>query len=307
MSTELTGNSSVTFNVEDCEPGVGSVVVSANPSTVDCGATSAITVTLQPSNGAVPDGTEVTLSTNFGAVSPTTAASLNGSVTATYTAPNISGTATITAEAMDETGSASITVSCGAAAAPAQLHFPQTSCNATANTSFSWIPGGGVSQWLDLSLNDNGFAFGTFIGAGPMSPGVSSLQWNGLIPGLAHFWRVNTFTGTEWVTSATGTFVPCGGPQLRGISYACTGNGTAAATFFWSPSSPAGFQSWVDLSLFDNGFAPGSFIGAGPLNSTQGQFTWTGIFANFNHYWRVNTEFSNGWMPSPTGQFTAFC
>src|SRR5690348_3491329 len=52
---------------------------------------------------------------------------------------------------------------------------------------------------------------------------------------------------------------------------------------------------FVDLSLFNNGFLFGTFIGQGPLPPYQNQFTWTGLLPNAQHYIRVNTSTVYGW------------
>jgi len=61
---------------------------------------------------------------------------------------------------------------------------------------------------------------------------------------------------------------------------------------------------FVDLSLFNNGFLFGTFIGQGPLPPYQNQFTWTGLLPNAQHYIRVNTSTVYGWQPSQTYVFT---
>src|SRR5205085_3578680 len=121
------------------------------------------------------------------------------------------------------------------------------------------------------------------------------------------FWRINALAPNGWVTSATGAFVPCGAPQIRGTSYSCIGNGTAAVTFSWAPTSPASNWNWLDLSLSDNGFVPGTFLGGGPIPAGQGQLTWTGILVNMTHYYRLNSLFDAGWLTSSTGSFYAAC
>ena len=97
------------------------------------------------------------------------------------------------------------------ASAGASLVNTQWGCaNGYARVTFSWAPSSGVVQWLDISLHNNGFAAGTFIGAGPMGLHQTSLTWDGISPGVVHYWRVNTLTAAGWVPSATGQFVPCG-------------------------------------------------------------------------------------------------
>jgi hypothetical protein len=61
-------------------------------------------------------------------------------------------------------------------------------------------------QWIDLSLYNNGFAQGTFIGLGPLSPYSNSQPWGGLLPGNWHYLRVNTLTQYGWYPSQTVSF-----------------------------------------------------------------------------------------------------
>jgi hypothetical protein len=122
-----------------------------------------------------------------------------------------------------------------------------------------------------------------------------------------HFWRVSAQTAEGFVVSGTGAFVACGGPEVRGISFACTGFGTASVTFFYSPSSPPGIANWLDISTVDPNFAPGTFLGAGPFPFYGQSFTWNGILADLTHFWRYNTLFPGGWVPSSTGEFFADC
>ena len=98
------------------------------------------------------------------------------------------------------------------ASAGASLVSTQWSCaNGYASVTFTWGPGGGYEQWLDISLHNNGFAAGTFLGAGPMGLHQNSLAWDGIKPGLVHYWRVNTLTDAGWMSSAIGQFTPCAG------------------------------------------------------------------------------------------------
>ena len=49
-------------------------------------------------------------------------------------------------------------------------------------------------QFEDLSLFNNGWLFGTFIGIGPFAPNQSTSVWEGLVPGQWHYLRINTLT-----------------------------------------------------------------------------------------------------------------
>jgi hypothetical protein len=62
-------------------------------------------------------------------------------------------------------------------------------------------------EFVDLSLFNNGWIFGTFLGAGPLPGFQNSLTWDGLIPGAQHFLRVNTLTFFGWQPSPTVSFI----------------------------------------------------------------------------------------------------
>jgi hypothetical protein len=170
---------------------------------------------------------------------------------------------------------------------------------------FQWQPSGEGSQWLDLSLVDNGFAPGSYVGVGPLPPGSSTFAWDGLVSAMPHYVRVNTSTPTGWLSSQTLAFTTgvCGGPAaLDQPIQACGGQaGVVNATFKWKTPVPPGSVQWLDLSLVDNGFAPGTFVSAGPLDPAATTFGWTGLQAGVAHFWRVNTLTSTGWQPSSPG------
>jgi len=61
-------------------------------------------------------------------------------------------------------------------------------------------------QWIDLSLSNNGYVFGTFVGIGPVAPSATSQPWGGLLPGYTHYLRVNTLTQYGWYPSQVISF-----------------------------------------------------------------------------------------------------
>jgi hypothetical protein len=96
-----------------------------------------------------------------------------------------------------------------------------------------------------------------------------------------------------------------------GVVQGCSAPGRATVTFTWEANA-GGEAQWVDLSLFNNGFAWGTFLGAGPFARTVREYTWDGLVPNTLHYYRVNTlaVFVQGikllygpWHPSDTYAF----
>jgi hypothetical protein len=93
------------------------------------------------------------------------------------------------------------------------------------------------------------------------------------------------------------------------LSQSCLSDGSVRVSFSWAGNSLSASQQWLDLSLFDNGWQFGTFLGAGPLSAQTSQLTWDGLIANRVHYVRVNQQLPNGaWDPSATFYFsTAPC
>jgi len=81
------------------------------------------------------------------------------------------------------------------------------------SAALSWTPARRGQQWLDVSLFNNGFAPGTFVGVGPFPPGTNAFVWSGLRPDSTHFLRINTRSPFGWEPSQTVAFAtqPCGG------------------------------------------------------------------------------------------------
>lgn len=78
--------------------------------------------------------------------------------------------------------------------------------------------------------------------------------------------------------------------------------GTVQVVFLWTPSGQG--QQWLDLSVFNNGFTPGTAVGVGPLTPDAWIFIWDGLLSNTTHYFRVNTLTASGWQPGATGHVT---
>lgn len=82
----------------------------------------------------------------------------------------------------------------------------EASSAGSVSTTLSWAPSRRGEQWLDISLFNNGFIPGTFIGIGPFPPETDAFVWRGLLPGIMHFLRVNTLSPYGWEPSQTVAF-----------------------------------------------------------------------------------------------------
>jgi hypothetical protein len=71
---------------------------------------------------------------------------------------------------------------------------------------FLWTPSKAGTQYLDLSVFNNGFAPGTFLSVGGFGPTMYGYVWDGLAPGTTHFARVNSYTSAGWLPSQTLAF-----------------------------------------------------------------------------------------------------
>lgn len=82
----------------------------------------------------------------------------------------------------------------------------------------------------------------------------------------------------------------------------CEG-GALTVSFAWSASG--GGQQWLDISSQDNGFAPGTFAGFGPLAASRASYDWDGASAGVGYVARVNTFEGGAWVASASLRFTA--
>jgi beta-lactamase class A len=77
--------------------------------------------------------------------------------------------------------------------------------------------------------------------------------------------------------------------------------GSVTAALRWAPSRRG--EQWLDISLFNNGFAPDTFIGVGPFPPGTDRFVWSGLRPGLTHFLRVNTRSPFAWEPSATVTF----
>ena len=81
----------------------------------------------------------------------------------------------------------------------------------------------------------------------------------------------------------------------------CLPDGRVQVRFDWFGNNPSANQQWLDLTLFNNDWAPGTFLGAGPMPGAQQTLTWPGLLEGTQHYVRINQLLQDGsWDPSPT-------
>ena len=93
-----------------------------------------------------------------------------------------------------------------AAAASILVAGQQCTSASQVSVSFNWLSYGEGLQWFDLSLSNNGFVPGTFVGIGPLGPSQMAFTWDGILSGLTHYMRINTLTPYGWSVSQTLAF-----------------------------------------------------------------------------------------------------
>jgi len=98
----------------------------------------------------------------------------------------------------------------------------------------------------------------------------------------------------------------CRGATLGQPAVECSSlyPGNAKATFNWIPVTPNGVVQYLDLSLSNNGFTPGTFVSVGPLAGDASTYVWDGLVPGTVHVFRVNTFDGSNYWPSTTGYFT---
>jgi hypothetical protein len=108
-------------------------------------------------------------------------------------------------------------------------------------------------------------------------------------------------TSTPPATVIPWSYPAAAGPGL--MSAECTGKGpnSVRVILLWNPSG-AGPQ-YLDFSVFNNGFAPGTFLGFGSLGKDAWGYVIDGVRQDTTHVARVNTWTGAAWAPSYPLQF----
>ncbi len=199
------------------------------------------------------------------------------------------------------------------------LNVLSQSCSADGKVRIllNWMPYNQGTQWVDLSLVDNGFVPGTFVGYGQLDASMGSITWDGLMPGMTHFLRVNSLTPFGWQPSDTISFTTtsCAGYGASAIppknlapagvsvvSQECLPDGNVRVTLAWN-AVPQG-TIWADLSITDQRFMPGTFVNYGNIPAAWNTFTWDGLVPHQRHFLRLNNFAMGGWNPSNVAVFT---
>jgi hypothetical protein len=173
--------------------------------------------------------------------------------------------------------------------------------------TFAWPPTtGALQQWVDLSLSDSGFLPDTFLGVGSVVPTRwthNTFTWDGILPGLSHFYRINVLYPDGWVAVASGSFVSIGdcpkptASEGRVASVECEAGGAMRVTLSWVPGG--GTSQWLDYNYNRSveDMAWDSYWSQGPLAPGTNSFEL--LLGATGYSWRVNTLSAEGWSPSP--------
>ncbi len=168
------------------------------------------------------------------------------------------------------------------------------------------VPGSPENVWLDLSLHDNEFASGTFLGYGPLTIKPNEAyahEWPDLLAGATHQYRLNVRLATGgWASIGGGSFET---PDCRAVlDVFCLDEApgiTFAIPYTSTLSTRAPAQSWLDVSFFDNGYLPDTFISFGPYDPSFMPYvprgravTAYGMLPSRAHSYRINVLYDDG-------------
>ena len=188
------------------------------------------------------------------------------------------------------------------------LYDPQPTCGATTQVAFSWLPvPGATAQHLDMSVNDNDFAEGTYTTVS-LQPHQTSVTVTALRGDLPNFWRVvgTAPDGTE-LSSSTGMFMPCRTPILLQGPSTCLNYTTTAVTFRWAPLAGVKGQQFLEIDP-TGAFTGDSVKRVGPFDATASTYREADFQNDITYYFRVVLE-QDGAAPlvSQVGAFTPAC
>lgn len=98
-------------------------------------------------------------------------------------------------------------VACRTDGVDAYFAIPPLVAGGTAASRFN-LPATPTATYVDLSLFDNGFAPGTFLGSAGQGSSADPimLRWSGLRPSSMHYYRINALVGLKWIEVERGMF-----------------------------------------------------------------------------------------------------
>jgi hypothetical protein len=198
--------------------------------------------------------------------------------------------------------------------------------------NLAWNAPNEGAQYVDVSLSNNGWWPGTFIGIGPFGAYDGTGVWAGLEPGKQHFLRINNLMWWGWTPSQTIAFNTrgdCGfgvstvpiqtltqiGFHPQVISQECLPDGRVRVFFNMDRGAVSpGFGQYIpntvfaDISLVSPTFVPGTFVNYGQVSPAQAGFWWEGLMPGRTHWFRLNGLGQFGWIPTqPVSFVTLAC
>lgn len=89
-------------------------------------------------------------------------------------------------------------------------------------------------------------------------------------------------------------------------SASCNGSGAGnivAVNFTWTPSSGGSTAQYLDYSVFNNNFGPGTYSSVNVGTGASSYNFSSGFPQGITFYWRINNQISGNWYPSVTANF----
>lgn len=112
-----------------------------------------------------------------------------------------------------------------------------------------------------------------------------------------------TATGAQ---PAPWTYPAASPPELYAAECLGPGLDSVRLFLFWNPSSAG--QQYLDFSIYNNNFAPDTFVSIGPFAEDGWGFLFDGVRQGTTHYARINTWTGTAWAASyPLQLYTPVC
>jgi len=104
-----------------------------------------------------------------------------------------------------------------------------------------------------------------------------------------------SLAGGTRIASATASFY---------MEQGCSSDGSVSLSFSWQDSDPAATQRWIDVSSYDNGWQPNTYVGAGPISPEAKNLIWPGYKSGEHFYVRFSEQRRDGtWESTRTYDF----